>query len=119
MAKKPEIKPAINYTWNILQLNCYPESEGQTNVVFTAHWTACGDDGEFTGYSYGTASLTYVAGTPYTPFADLTLEQTVNWVKSSLGEDQVTSIEASIADQIESLRNPVVVSPPLPWAASL
>jgi hypothetical protein len=113
------IKPEITYTWNISQLNCYPESEGQTNVVFTAHWTAYGDDGTFTGCSYGTASLTYVAGTPYTPFADLTLEQTVAWVKSALGEDQVISIESSIANQIESLHNPVVISPPLPWSVSL
>ena len=109
----------IEYTWNIAQLDCYPEAEGQVDVVFTAHWTVSGTDGTFSGSSYGTAGLTYLAGTPYTPFADLTLEAVVAWVKASLGEESVLATEASIAGQIESQINPTVVSPTLPWSTAV
>jgi hypothetical protein len=36
-------------------------------------------------------------------------------VKDALGEEQVTSYEENVANQIEALINPPVVNPPLPW----
>ena len=105
----------IEYTWNIAQLNCYPESEGQVGVAFTAHWTLVGTDGTYQGSVYGSSTLPTPEGSTYIPYDELTLEQTVTWVKDSLGEEQVASYEKSVADQIELLIKPTVVSPPLPW----
>jgi hypothetical protein len=107
---------AITYTWNVVQMDAYPEKDGLTDVVFTAHWTLNGDDGEgHSGSAYGSAGITLNADGDYTPYADLTQEQVVGWVKNSLGEEQVTSLETSIANQIEQQINPTVVTPPLPW----
>ena len=106
----------INNTWRITQLDCYPQSGGQSDVVFTAHWTLSGSDGTFTGSVYGTVGLTCAAGSPYTPYNQLTEAQVVGWVQAALGQDQVAAYEANVAQQIASQINPPVVTPPLPWA---
>jgi hypothetical protein len=109
---------AITYNWGIVQLDAYPEKDGLTDVVFTVHWNLTGDDGEgHTGYAYGSVGVTLDEGGAYTPFSELTQAQVVGWVKDSLGEEQVASLEAGIANQIEQQINPTVVTPPLPWAA--
>lgn len=109
---------AITNTWGIVQLDAYPEKDGLTDVVFTVHWNLTGNDGEGnTGYAYGSVGVTLDEGGSYTPYNELTKEQVVGWVQESLGAEQVASLEASVASQIEQQINPTVVTPPLPWAA--
>ena len=61
--------------------------------------------------------MTYVAGSPFTPYEDLTQDQVVGWTKDALGDEQVAATEANVAAQIETQKNPPVVTPPLPWSA--
>lgn len=105
----------IIYNWTIAQLDCYPEHDGHTDVVFTAHWRLDGTDGEYTAGVYGSVGLTLDADAPFTPYAELTKDQVVGWVKDALGEEQVASLEANVAAQIANQINPPVVTPPLPW----
>ena len=104
-------------TWIVEQMSCYPTAEGQTDVVFTVHWRANATDGTYNATSYGTAGVTYEAGSPYTPYADLTQDQVVGWVQASMGAEQVASIEAGLATNIANQVNPPTVTPPLPWSA--
>jgi hypothetical protein len=106
----------VTTTWNINQMDAYPEYEGSTNVVFTVHWSVTATEDEYVGYSYGSVGLTLDPEATFTPFAELTKEQVVGWVHAALGEEQVVAIETSLANQIELQRNPPVVTPPLPWA---
>ena len=106
----------ITYTWGILQLDCYPEAEGQTDVVFTSHYTVMGSDGTYSGNLQGSICLTYEAGSDYISYADLTLNKVITWTQAALGVDQVTSIEGCIADQIQKQVTPISISPPLPWS---
>jgi len=108
---------SITTTWVIEQMNCYPTAEGQTDVVFNVHWRANATDGTFYATVYGTVGVTYEAGLPYTPFADLTQDQVVGWVQRSMGPEQVASLEAGLATNIANQVNPPVVSPALPWTA--
>lgn len=108
---------SVTNTWVVEQMNCYPQADGQTDVVFTVHWRVNATDGTYNATSYGTVGVTYEAGAPYTPFADLTQAQVVGWVQSALGADQVASIEAGLATNIANQANPPVVTPPLPWSA--
>ena len=101
------------FNWKIEQLNCYPQAEGQTDVVFTVHWRLTGTDGTYSGTVYSTCGVTYVAGTPYTPYADLTQDQVLNWIWAN-GVDKA-SAEAAVQTQIDNQINPPVVSPQLPW----
>ena len=107
---------AITNTWTVTAMDCYPEAEGETDVVFTVHWQLGATDGTYNGSVYGTVGVTYTAGSPYTPYADLTQDQVVGWVQAALGEEQVAAYEANVAQQIADQANPPVVTPPLPWA---
>lgn len=104
---------SIVFNWEISQLDCYPQADGQTDVVFNIHWQLTGIDRDYSGSVYSTCNVTYVAGTPYTPFADLTQNQVLGWIWAN-GVDQA-SAEAAVQTQINNQINPPVVSPPLPW----
>ena len=108
---------SVTNTWVIKQMDCYPQSEGQTDVVFTIHWRVNAADGVYTATSYGTVGVTYAAGSSYTPYAQLTQQQVVGWVQTAMGPEQVASIESSLSTNIADQVNPPVVTPPLPWAA--
>lgn len=107
----------ITNTWAVVQMDAYPEADGETDVVFTVHWTLTATDGTYQGYVYGSQGVTYEAGTPFTPYADLTETQVIGWVQSAMGAEQVAAYEANVADQIANQINPPVVTPPLPWSA--
>lgn len=107
----------ITNTWAVVQMDAYPEQDGETDVVFNVHWTLTGTDGTYTGYVYGTQSVSIDPDAPFTPYADLTETQVIGWVKSAMGEEQVASYEANVATQIADQIDPPVVTPPLPWSA--
>ena len=106
----------LTYAWVIEQLDCYPEQDGETDVVFTVHWRLNAQDGEYGATAYGTVGVSYAPGQPFTPYADLTEAQVVGWVQAALGAEQVAQMEAALAANIAAQINPPVVSPPLPWA---
>lgn len=106
----------ITNVWNIVRLDAYPEYEGEPDVVFTVHWTLSGTDGTYAGSVYGSVGVTLNPDAPFTPYADLTQAQVIGWVQDALGEEQVASYEANVAQQIENQINPPVVTPPLPWS---
>ncbi len=107
---------AITNTWAVVQMDAYPEYEGEPDVVFTVHWTLSGTDGTYNGSVYGSVGVTLDEDNAFTPYADLTSAQVIGWVQDALGENQVASYEANVAKQIEDQINPPVVNPPLPWA---
>ena len=108
---------AITNTWVINALDCYPEADGETDVVFTVHWSLNATDGTYNGSVYGTVGVTLDPDAPFTPYADLTEAQVVGWVQAALGDEQVAAYEANVAGQIADQINPPVVTPPLPWSA--
>jgi hypothetical protein len=97
-------------------MDAYPEYEGETDVVFTVHWTLNGTDGTYNGSVYGSVGVTLDPDAPFVPYASLTQAQVVGWVQDALGEEQVLSYEANVAQQIDNQINPPVVTPPLPWS---
>jgi len=107
----------IIYTWNVAQLDCCPEAGGQTDVVFTVHWTLSGTDGTYSSRAYGSVGLPTPEGT-FTAFEDLTEPLVIGWTHDALGAEAVASLEANGAAQIEAQVNPTVVTPPLPWLSA-
>lgn len=112
---------AVTNTWGIVQMDAYPEHEGQPNVVFTVHWNLTGTETisntTYNGYVYGSVGVALNEGDDFTPYDELTEAQVIGWVKDALGADQVASYEANVAQQIANLVNPPVVTPQLPWTA--
>jgi len=108
---------AITNTWAVVQMDAYPEADGETDVVFNVHWTLTGTDGTYTGGVYGSQAVTLNPDEPFTPYADLTEAQVIGWVQDAMGAEQVAAYEANVAQQIADQIDPPVVTPPLPWAA--
>ena len=102
-------------TWTVVQMDCYPEVGGETDVVFTVHWTLTGTDGTYTGSVYGSQAVSIDPDAPVTPYADLTEAQVIGWVQAAMGAEQVAAYEANVAGQIANQISPPVVTPPLPW----
>lgn len=105
-----------NATWNIAQLERHLP-DGDTcpdGAVYTAHWTvSLEEDGE-TASAYGSVGIGEPDPANFTPFDQLTKEQVVNWVLSTLGVDQVVTIEEALHNQIQQKINPTSASG-LPW----
>ena len=101
------------FNWQVTRLDCYPQYDNQTDVVFTVHWTCSGTDGTYNGSVYSTCSVTYVAGTPFTPYDQLTQNQVLGWIWA--GGVNKDSAEAAVQTQINDQINPPLISPALPW----
>ena len=96
-------------TWTIGTMERDLVQGDNTDIVTILHWRATDEDADGnTGSAYGTVGVTLV-GTP-TPYEDITEAQAIGWSKDALGEDEVASIEASIASQIDAVANPTTAS---------
>jgi len=96
---------SITYTWKITNL----DSNTADGFVTTAHWTAVAVDGEHSASAYATVS--WAEGTPAIPYANLTEETVLEWVWNAVDK---SATEASLAAQIELLKNPVKATG-TPW----
>ena len=97
---------AITYTWNVSQTE-YLTSD---KFITTAHWQCSAVDGEFSTSSYSACG--WQAGTPTIAYEDVTMAEVLDWIWASGVDKEAT--EASLAQQIAQLKNPVSASG-TPW----
>lgn len=107
----------ITYDWNCKTVDAYPQNGEYTDLVYNVHWIVTGTSDELrpdgTTYSatnIGTQTLNISDVTEFIPFEDLTNEMVVAWTQDTMGEEKVTSIEANITSQINSLITPTTVT---------
>jgi hypothetical protein len=99
-------------TWKIAQL----ERETGDGYVFTAHYTVDAKDGTYSAGAYGSIGLERPEG-DLIPFADLTEEQVIGWVKEKLGDEAVANVEATLQDQLDEKHAPTKAAG-VPWGQS-
>jgi hypothetical protein len=97
----------MNITWTITQTN-YETANG---FITQAHWTATAVDEGYTASIWSTCS--WQAGTPTIPYADVTMQEVLDWCYAS-GVDK-DSTEAALAQQIALQKNPVTATG-TPWS---
>lgn len=95
-------------TWKIANL----ERETADGYVYTAHYTIDAFDGAYRSGAYG--SINFERPDSLIPFADLTEDLVVGWVKDKLGSDKVAEIANALLDQIEEQAQPTKAAG-LPW----
>jgi hypothetical protein len=100
--------PVTVTTWAIANL----ERETADGFVFTAHYTVNAKDDTYSAGAYG--SLGFERPDNLIPFADLTEDEVVSWVKEALGADKVADVEAALQTQIDQQRNPTKAAG-VPW----
>jgi hypothetical protein len=104
---------SISMTWTVTAMDCYPNDNGNTDVVFNVHWTCSSQDGNYSASVYSTCAVPLTGGT-FTPYDQLTESQVLGWIWAN-GVDK-TATEAAVTQQIAQQKNPPVVSPPVPWS---
>jgi hypothetical protein len=106
-AAAPEA-PTTVFTWRIANL----ERETADGFVMTAHYTISAEDGTYSSGAYG--SLGFERPDKLIPFADLTEEMVIGWVKDNFGAEKVTEIEAALQKQLDEQRHPTQAAG-VPW----
>ena len=97
-------------TWTIASMDRDITQNGKADVVTTIHWRASETDSDGnTGSSYGSVGVT-LGSQSFIAYADITEANAIQWAKDALGSDQVTEIEASIANQITEVKTPTKAS---------
>ena len=104
-------------TWSIVQLDYALSLDGETDVVNNSHWQCVDVDADGNqGRVYGSVGIPTDDITDFIPYADITEAKALEWTKAALGDEEVASIEASVAAQLALLEDPVEGSG-TPWAA--
>jgi len=106
---------AIAYDWIFNPLTVKPAEGSLTDVVFLVDWRRTATDGTFSAQCYGQVSLGPPNPANYTPFSDLTKAQVTQWVQDTIGAQQITQMDQSLAGDIERQQNPPVIPMAPPW----
>ena len=102
---------ATTFTWAVANMEHYT-SDG---VVFTVHYTVNAEDGTYTSGAYGSIGLEKPDPENLIPYADLTEEMVIGWVKEALGGDEkVAEIEAALQAQLDEQHSPSKAAG-VPW----
>ena len=101
------------FNWQITSMPAYSQIDGETDVVFQVNWGCEGIDDRLSATTVGSVPVAYTAGSPFTPYDQLTQEQVWGWVNPQIDRPE---IEANLQALIDAQKNPPVVTPPLPWS---
>jgi len=95
--------------------NMYTMQTPDPDYVVNALWQVTGVDGEYTASIQGNTQFTSQQGPDFIPYADLTEATVISWIP----ESQITSAQACVQGQIDSMITPPVspANTPLPWSA--
>lgn len=96
-------------TWDIVTV----ESNIETGACTDLHWTAIDfvtvEGVTKVGRRYGCERVTSdPAGEGFIPWADVTKENCIAWVKESLGSEGVSEIETEIANELSEFTTPTI-----------
>jgi len=103
---------ATTFEWHIANMEHYTAD----GVVFTVHYTIGANDGTYSSSAYGSIGLEKPEPGNMIPYAELTEELVIGWVKQNFGDEKVAEIEAALQQQLNQQHAPTV-APGLPWAS--
>lgn len=103
---------SIVYNWAVGPFDTAPSQDELTNVVKAVHWRYSAQDGEYNTDMYGMVSLDPPSAENFTPFNNLTKQQVVEWLEAKL---DVPQMQGDLANSIERLKNPPIVTLQVPW----
>ena len=102
---------ATTFNWAVANL----ERHTAEGIVYTVHYTVSAEDGTYNAGAYGSIGLEAPAeGDTLIPFADLTEEIVIGWVRDNLSEEKVAEVEAALQAQIDEQHAPTKASG-TPW----
>lgn len=87
-------------TWSIKGQLLTENVGSVTGFVKKVHWAYDYTDQGVVGETNGFQEFSYDPSSPFTPFADLTEDQVVGWVKDALGPEAVSFYETKVAEAV-------------------
>ena len=105
---------SITYDWTFSQFDTAVNQDGLSDVVVVVHWRMTAVDGEYIASNYGTVQLPPANPNEFTPFENITKEETIEWVTGAMDVD---ALKENLAKQIEDQKSPPVVPLPPPFAS--
>ena len=88
-----------------------PEPE----TVVMSNFTINDTQGGLTGSVTYSVNLLPADASNFTPYADITQAQAVQWTQDALGASRVAAMEAEVQAQIDAQKVPTPQPAPLPW----
>jgi len=115
----------ITYTWKVNNVKCYKDLNGYQDYVYQTYWNCAAATLGPTGQAYdasfagatplGTGAAT-VSGYAFTPFADLTQDDVLNWIWLTLPSGQAKGYyEQKVSGELVYKINYQTEEPALPW----
>ena len=118
----------INYTWEILQLECAPIENNLKNVIKTINWSLTAREKKENGFyavRFGAVGLGTVNSNTFTDYSSLTQQTVQNWLEDALetnfpvgidtNKSYIDRLKEDLFNEIELKRNPPVVYLSAPW----
>ena len=101
-------------TWKISSCDRAISKGGEADVITNVHWEVSDEDGAHTGRQYGSAGIDTSDLSDFIAYADVTEANAIAWAKDALGPDEVSRLEADVADQIALSKAPITGTG-VPW----
>lgn len=99
------------FEWNAAQM----ERHTADGIVTTVHYTVDASDSVYRSSAYGSIGLEQPDPDSIIPYASLTPEIVIDWVKERLGGDEkVAEIEAALQAQLDEQHAPTKAAG-MPW----
>ncbi len=122
---------STEFTWKVSQMESYPSKYNEYDVVFNVDWICnavkviteniSGSDVSRTyrSSSSGRQKVSYISGSSFTPYNELTKEQVLGWVFENMNIGGESSGKDVVENQLEKVIeykiNPPTEKLPLPW----
>ena len=103
----------MNWLINSLSVMNTPEPE----TVVMSNFTINDTQGGLTGSVTYSVNLLPASAANFTPYADITQAQAVQWTQDALGAERVAAMEAEVQAQIDAQKVATPQPAPLPWVA--
>ena len=104
----------VDYVWKIRSLSALNQNDLPPNTVNEVHWILTAIDGDYTGSVSTFTRIEYVPDASFVPFDQLTEDQVIGWLQSTMGEDRVNQFKAHVFKIIEDQagQSSTMVAPP-------
>lgn len=109
---------AINFTWNIKQVDVYPTLEENTNVIYNVHWELKAEDSEHQksngrnvkASNVGVQHLDTSDLSGFVDFDSITSSQVETWIENAMGSETLEMHKQSLRDNIEKQITPTTIA---------
>ena len=102
------------FTWSINGL-LVQNTDGLSNVAVMSNFTILGVEGDITGQVSYSFNLLPPDAANFTPYADITEAEAIDWTQAALGLDRVAAMEQEVQQNIDQQKIPTPQPAPLPW----